>query len=235
MQDPRAQRTGGVVAPGDGVRRPAHEQVPDGRTQRVHVRGDRAVGPAVEHLGRRPRVGDPDLVVAGDLLQPAGDPEVGERRLVVARDQHVAGLDVAVHGAGPVRRLDRAGELDAGADRVGHRQRAGPDPHPQVRRGAEAHHQERPVVRGHAGGQHRHDVGVVAEPGHRVGLGGEQRALPVVERDVLADHLDRHPLLRPLLLVAVDVGEPAAAEVLDEGVAGDDGCAHAVLIRRPRR
>ena len=47
-----------------------------------------------------------------------GDAEVGEARLAVLADQHVGRLDVAVDDAGPVGGLDRAGELDAGAQHL---------------------------------------------------------------------------------------------------------------------
>ena len=143
----RAVRARVELSPlGDGERRPSDEQVPDRRAEGVDVGGHRAVGPAVQHLRRRPRVGDAHLVVALDLVQAAGDAEVGERRLGVDRDQDVAGLDVAVHDARAVRGLDGAGQLDAGADRVLDRHRVGAHPHAEVGRRAVPHHEVGPAV-----------------------------------------------------------------------------------------
>ena len=111
--------------------------------------------------------------------------------------------------------------------RVDGRHRVGPHPHAEVRRRAVAHDQERAAaVGGDAGGDHRDDVGVVGQPRHRVGLGGEEVLLAVGQRHVGSHDLDRDALARPLLLVEEDVGEAAAAQVLDEREPGDDRGAH---------
>jgi hypothetical protein len=65
--------------------------------------------------------------LAGGLLEPAlhpGDAEVGELGLAVVGHEDVLGLDVTVERAGPVRHLDRAGELDGDPHRLGPRQSA---------------------------------------------------------------------------------------------------------------
>ena len=67
---------------------------------------------------------------------------------------------------------------------------------------------------------------MVGEPGHRVGLGGEELLLALVEGYVGPHDLDRDALSRPLLLVEEDVGETAAPEVLDELEPRDDRRAH---------
>ena len=72
---------------------------------------------------------------------------------------------------------------------------------------------------------------MVGQPGHRVGLGGEELLLAVVEGYVGPHDLDRDALPRPLLLVEEDVGEAAAAEVLDEREPRDDRGAHRAAVR----
>src|SRR5580765_7114195 len=112
-----------------------------------------AVAVAEEDLRWSPGDRDAHLVV-GVLLQgsaPAGDAEVGEPGGAVLADQDVGRLDVAVDDPGPVRRLDGARELDAGAEHLldGEPLRAGSGG--EVRRRVVLHHQVRAAVAGGVG------------------------------------------------------------------------------------
>ena len=80
-----------------------------------------------------------------------GQPEVGQERVlgaVLARDEDVAGLDVAVHEAVPVRLVERAGDLRDDADRpLGLERRSASRIAPQVGALDVAHrHVEQPVL-----------------------------------------------------------------------------------------
>ena len=148
------QGVGGVVAAGLLERRAADEEVPQRRGEGVDVAAGVAVGLAVEDLGRRPRHRDADVLV--DVLgvaAPPGDAEVGEAGLAVLADQDVGRLDVAVDDAGPVRGLDRARELDAGAQHLLDGHPLGPRPHREVRRRVVLHDEVGAAVGGLLGAE----------------------------------------------------------------------------------
>ena len=92
-------------------RRVTHEQVPDGRRQRVDVGRRAAVGLRAEHLGWRPRHRHAQVVPALGQVSAAGDAEVGEGGDAVLVDQDVGGFDVSVDDAALVRCLDGAGQF----------------------------------------------------------------------------------------------------------------------------
>ena len=59
-------------------------------------------------------------------LEQARDAEVGQAGAAIVADQHVLGLDVAVHDAAAVRVRERLAHLAGDVDRLRHRQRQPP-------------------------------------------------------------------------------------------------------------
>ena len=112
-----------VVAVEGGV--PGEALVAD-QAERVDVAGRRGQ-PALGLLGREVLGGADDLAGAGqrDAAGRPGDAEVGDLHAAVGADQDVAGLDVAVHHAGPVRLTEAEGGLPEERERR-RRCRAGP-------------------------------------------------------------------------------------------------------------
>ena len=223
--DPRHQRIRRVVTARDLERRTADEQLPQRRGERVDVGALVAVALAVEHLRRGPRHRDADVVGGlgrGVALAGAatGDAEVGQARGAVGADEDVGRLDVAVRDVGAVRRLDGTRELDAGAQDVLDGEALGPGPHRQVGRRVVLHDEVGPAVVGRTGTEDLHDVRVVAQGGHGVGLLDELLAQRVGQALGL-EHLDRDRHAGALLLVEEDVGVTAGAERLDEDEARD--------------
>ncbi len=156
--DARHERIGRVVAARDLEGRAPDEQLPQGRREGVDVGPLVTVALAVEHLGRRPRHGHPDVVGGlGRRLAVActatGDAEVGEPGSAVGADEHVGRLDVAVGDVRPVGGLDGARELDAGAQHLLDGEALGARPHREVGRRVVLHDEVGPAVVGRAGAE----------------------------------------------------------------------------------
>ena len=143
-----------------------------------------------------PRLGD------GGLAHRLGDAEVGELHLTGGRDHDVAGLDVAVHEAEVVGRLQCAGGLLEHVEGVLLRQARGASQHlRQCLAADELHDQVGQRLRGVLG-----DVAVVvdlrdvrvldtrghlrlgAEPSHELGVPGELRVQDL-DGDVAVEHV----------------------------------------------
>ena len=185
-----------------GERRTAGEAAVRHRAERVDVGGpgDRTAGGLLgSHVegGARHRVRAGD---AGDVGRP-GHPEVDQHHGAVLLHQQVARLDVPVHDAAGVRRVqglrhlrhDRHGlgdlELPGGLDPPGqglaldelHDQVVGVAAVGQVvRAGVEDLHDAGTAQRGH-------DPGFGAEPGDEVGVGHKRRKQDL-HRDLTAQH-----------------------------------------------
>jgi hypothetical protein len=205
---------------------PTGERLQQDEPKRVDVCG-RGDGTARHLLGRQVGGCADDLVGRGQAdrggIEEAGDAEVGESGRSVVGDQHVAGLDVAMHDGLAVGVSQRPGELRAERPHPLRRQRALPE---QIREGGaldEVEHQERWP------GVHRvpeaHDRGVIEGREHP---GLDVEPLGVVDAAGPQD-LDGHPLAGGAVGGGMDVGEPAAAQDRLQLVpAGEDnhaGCA----------
>jgi len=110
-----------------GERRLPGQQRVEGGTERVDVRRS-GRGPALEDLGSGvdDRIGGGlSRDTAGVIhIDHAGDPEVGQRRLAVGREQHVVRLDIAVQDTCFVGRVQCAAQASSDRDDLGDRQRA---------------------------------------------------------------------------------------------------------------
>ncbi|RAN93592.1 hypothetical protein GUI43_06584 [Micromonospora noduli] len=184
-----------------GERRAAGQAAVGDRAQGVDVGGtaDRPTGGLLgSHVegGARHRVGAGD---AGDV-GGAGHAEVHQDDGAVLLHQQVAGLDVAVHDAAAMRRVERCGRLGHDRHRLGHVEPPGRlDPLGQRLAGDELHDEVvRPPAVGevvrtavedlHDAGvpQRRHDPGLGAEPGDEIGI-GDQRRQEDLDRDLSAE------------------------------------------------
>ena len=141
----------------------------------------------------------------------AGDAEVGHLDAAVGGDEHVAGLDVAVHDAVAV------GEAEGGGD-VGGDLRGAVGMHPAVvpqdlGQGVTLHvlHDDEVRAVGLAPVEHRHDVGVL-QVGGRLGLAAEALDESCVGGQRREQHLDRHRPVEHLVACQVDLGHAAAPE-----------------------
>ena len=194
-----------------GERRRAGEHLVEDDPQRVHVdlRCDRG---GVDLLGRHVRRRADDVAglgqafLFGGLAQAGDDPEVEDLHLLLSEgafEDHVAGLEVAVHEALAVRLREAGGELLEDPDGVVRLEgRALLDAILERDAVEEAHHEvdqaalRRPVV------PDGHDV-AMGDGLHRVRLAFEAGGDAPVGRHLTEQHLDR------ALLV---VGHPGAAE-----------------------
>ena len=204
------------VAP---VRQLPGDQLVQHDARGVHVRA--GVGGAGQHLlGRQVADRADDHAGLGHLARGLGpgEAEVGDLDLAVLGDQHVLGLDVAVHEAGPV----------GGAERGQHRHHdlqrgAGAEPAERVQRVAQRPardvlHDEEDVLAVGAlvvdgddvrVGQRRRGLGLADEAGDEVLVGGE----PGVH------HLDRHDAVEPHVAREVDGRHAAAGDAGLDAVA----------------
>jgi hypothetical protein len=170
--------------------------------------------------------------------------EVGERRLPVAGQQDVPGLHVAVDDAGPVRRLQRAGDGDADPQRRGHVHRGGvsalgafgagplgpgyacrrslrtrPQPVGHRTAFAQLHGDVRTARRGQPGVVHGGDVGVGRDPPGHLALAQEPPARPLVAQRE-RQHLDGHPPVELFLISPVDLAVAALSQRREVSVSG---------------
>jgi hypothetical protein len=147
-------------------------------------------------------------------------------------EQHVLGLDVAVHQALAVRRLQRPPDLDRVGDGLGDGQRpVAPDAVLQRLALDVLEHDERvPLVV--AGVDDGNDVGV-----RHLGRGARLAAEPLELDAVLGDrgvhHLDGDRALQHLVEGAIDRRHPAGADLLFEPEAAvEEGADHSFTILR---
>ncbi len=177
------------------MRGQASEQLVQKRAERVDVAGRRhrqaahLLGTGV--LGRqRPQQRERGHVAAALSLEQPCDAEVEQARHPVARHEHVAGLEVAVHDQVLVGVLHRPAHLDEQAQALGDRQAARVGVGRDRGAGDVVHHEVGPAVFGGASVEQARDVRV---------LEARQDAPLVVEQpargdvvDPAPEHLDRH-------------------------------------------
>ncbi len=147
-----------------------------------------------------------------------GDAEVGDLHLTLWRDQHVAGLHVAVHDAVRVRERQRVGDLGRDAHRV----RRGEtfvrlQDLAQRLAGDVLHHDEGGVVL-LAPVVDRDDVRVV-ESGRGLRLASEAFDVGGVRRELGKEHLHRDAPVEQSVVSEVHVGHAAVADLLAQLVA----------------
>ena len=163
--------------------------------------------------------GRPDRAIDGrgrsGLVEPPGQPEVGEIDVLVLVQQHIGGLDVPVHEALRMGGVQCARDLSADRQRPGRLERMlGAQQLCEVGSDDEAHGQVEAAV-DIACVVDRHDVRML-ERHRELGLPGEPLAETLVERELGRDELERHCPLEPQVVGAVDDAHPAAADhVLD--------------------
>ena len=177
--------------------------------------------------GAEGRAGDRALGVGCQ----AGDPEVGDHRPAVAREQDVARLDIAVDDASDVRHAERTGDVEADACCL--RRGEATDttqPGGQVLALDELHDQERLAIVG---------AGLEAGDDVRVAQDGLRQCLaPEAHRDVgIGDHLAPQQLDRDGTVGfgvdrAVDRGHATDPDDLGQPIPAAD---KPTLVRRGRR
>ncbi len=204
-------------------RHPAGEREVQHAAERVHV-GARIDAPAADLL-RRHVVERPDPLTgaraAGAGEDGLGQPEVGQIDVVVAVDEQVRRLHVAMHEPGPVDRVQRRGGLPDDLRRPrGVERTAVADLRAQVVTGHEPHRDVRDAVV-LAGRVHRDHVRVV-DAGRRARLGQEPRADVVVVEQLGRDHLQRDDPFEVELDRPVDDAHPAPAHERLDPVSGHD-------------
>jgi hypothetical protein len=161
----------------------------------------------------------------------AGDAEVGDHRPAVAREQDVAGLDVAMHDPADVCDTERTSDVEADASRLLRRQSTRPaESSGQVLAFDELHDQEWLSVIS-AGLETCHDVRVAQDCGRQC-LAPEPHRDVGVGDDLAAEQLDRNSPVEPGVDRAMDGGHPTDADDLAQPVALADQPA---LVRRGRR
>jgi hypothetical protein len=171
----------------------------------------------------------PVRVASGSFL-PLREPEVGQVRVAVGREEHVRGLDVAVHEPVCVRRVQRRRHLD---DDPRHTLRLEPllleQGRAQVRAGHEPHRDvEDPVLL--PGRMDREHVRVI-ERGRELGLGHEPAPEPLVLREVLRQHLQRDRAIERQIGRAIDDAHPTAADTAVDAIAREHLCDQRVRHR----
>ena len=198
-------RTNGGV-PGQAVVEQAREHVRVGRRADL-LAADLLRGEVVERADPLPRVRQ---AADADAL---GDPEVGEVGVLglVGGEQHVGRLDVAVHEAAGVGRVERGGDLGDQPRRSPRLQRSGVGEHLlEIDAVDEAHRDEQqPVVLARL--VHGDHVGVL-DRGRDPRLGLEAFAEVGVLGVVGGDQLDRHRTVQRQLGGAVDDPHSAAGD-----------------------
>ena len=169
---------------------------------------------------------NPVWVSPSSLPQRAGDPEIGDERGAVPREQDVLGLDVAVDDAVLVGVVERARGLGGDAEGVFERELALAAEPVAQRFALDERHGEPQLAGRFAGVEHGQDVGML-EPGGEVDLAlealGAERGGKLGEEDLEGDG----PVVAEVVR-EIDDRHAAAAELALEGVAVGEGVAHAV-------
>jgi hypothetical protein len=207
----RVDRAAGVLL-GRHVAGRAHHGVVDGEPRR---RGAAIAGGSVG-VGGVGGVGGVDL-----RGLPARQAEVGDARATIAGHQHVVGLEIAMHQAGDVRRVQAAAGAGERGDDLVPRARFG-EPAPQGHALDVLHRNEQAIV-GQADVVHGDHVGV-REPSHRLRL-AEQAGPPLPVAAHAAELLDRHGAAEIRVVRAVDHAHAARADQLLDDVAPQHGAA----------
>ena len=203
-----------------GERHPAGQRLVEHHAQRPHVaRGadlaDAAGGLLRRHVVRRAELGGRERERALDVDQ-LGEAEVGEVRLAVRVEEHVAGLEVAVQHAALVRVMDGAGDLREQPGRLPRRQRALQE---TLRERAAVHqlHGEELLPVGLADLMDGDDVRMV-QPRDRLRLGAEARQLLRPGEGGRADELQGDGALEPEVLRLVDDPHAAVSDLPQQPV-----------------
>src|SRR5581483_1116499 len=221
-----------AVAPREG--RLAGERFVEDRAEREDVGrrpdGARVLHLLVGHVAERPahRAGPRELDAprrAGRVVpEVLRDPEVGDERLAVAREEDVLGLHVAVDDSERVRVPERPRERAAEAHDLVHGERAALEALAE-RAARQEGHDEVSALRRLARRDHAHEARRLAEPGEEALLALEAaRGVEVAARE----DLDRHELAAPGA-AAVDDAHAAAADLALELVLAEP---HATLDAR---
>ena len=173
---------------------------------------------ALARRPRRRRVSAPQLVVAAARL--AREAEVDDARPAVLAEQHVVGLEVAVHEPGRVRGGQPAPGRDEHVEHLAPRPRLVGEPALERSARDELHREEHLVVE-HADVVDGDDVGV-REPRHRLRLAQQARAAPCPSRPVPGlEQLERDLAIELGIVRAVDDAHRAGADAFDDDVTAD--------------
>ena len=234
VQDRVEDDRGRLAREGQRARRHLVEDRPEREEVRARVRElpARLLGGHVRHrahrrAGRREVVLGPDGLEAGDgpvgaparALDP-GEAEVQDLHLPARVHEDVRRLDVAVHDAPGVRRLEGVGDLDAHGEQVLQVERRTPRHHLCERLAFEQLHDDEVLPLVLLDREDRADAGMVQR------RGGARLALEALERrSVLGElggqELQRDAAAEARVLRLVDDAHPAASEAAHDGVMGD--------------
>ena len=177
--------------------------------------GGRLLG---RHVGRRAErdAGGGELLPSGGFADGLGHTEVGHQRMA-AGEEHVVGLDVAVHDAAPVRVRQGVGHLDQDLHRVVDRQLALPGNPGAERLALDVGHDVPEEPPGFTRVMQRQDVGVL-KLGRELDLTQEPLG---AERDgeLGAEHLESDEPLVPEVPCEVHRGHAALPELALNGIA----------------
>ena len=197
--------------------RPAREQLVQDRAEAIDVRGRADVAAALRLLGRHITGRAEDGASAGAFpiaVEPLGQAEVGDVRFILAVEQNVRRLQVAMDDPMPVGMMDGPGD----AAPIDRRVPAGDRPARQLAGQADPLdelHREEVLPIDLADLEDRDDVRVL-QPRRRLGLGAEPLDVLVVREPARQDHLERHDPAQVHLPGAIDHAHTAAGDFGDQ-------------------
>ncbi|MFO0631627.1 MAG: hypothetical protein U0168_02115 [Nannocystaceae bacterium] len=176
-----------------------------------HARRHRGAGPSAPACGRAHAL--------ARRLTRVGQAEVRDARPTLLADEHVVGLEVAVHQARGVGRRETAADLHEHRDDLGPRPTR-VQPRAQGPAADQLHRQE------HAPGVEpdvvdRHDVGVVDRRGGTGLLLEPSPCLLGIGEAIVVDQLDRDLAIEPRIPGREDRTHAAATQLADQGEATD--------------